>query len=134
MLRDLRVGGYGVLLGYVLSWMGFADYEEVQGMLSLQDARLWLAFALSVVIAGAVFRYDHRAAPRRGLHPGLVPGAVVFGVGWAMTGVCPGSALTQLGEGQLPAVLSVSGIFVGAWLYGIVHGRFFRWDPGSCGT
>jgi uncharacterized protein len=134
MRRDLRIAAFGIMLGYVLSWMGFADYEEVLAMFMLQSPRLWMAFALSVVVAGVAFRYDHRAAPRRLLHPGVVPGSIVFGVGWAMTGVCPGSALTQLGEGQLPAVISVSGIFVGAWLYGVAHRRFFRWDPGSCGT
>jgi uncharacterized protein len=134
MRRDLRVAAFGVALGYVLSWMGFADYEEVLAMFSLQSPRLWMAFALSVVVAGIGFRYDRKAAPRRRLHPGIVPGSILFGVGWAITGVCPGSALTQMGEGQLPAVVSVSGIFVGAWVYGMVHKRFFRWDPGSCGT
>jgi uncharacterized membrane protein YedE/YeeE len=133
MRRDLRVAVFGLALGYVLSWMGFADYDEMIAMFSLESPRLWLAFALSVGVAAIGFRYDRRAAPRRPLHHGIVPGSIVFGVGWAITGTCPGSALTQLGEGQLPAAITVLGIFVGTWLYGLVHKRFFRWDPGSCG-
>ncbi len=133
MRRDARVAAFGLALGYVLSWMGFADYDEVVAMFSLESPRLWLAFALAVMVAGIGFRYDHRSAPLRPLHRGIVPGSIVFGVGWAITGTCPGSALTQLGEGQLPAAISVLGIFVGAWLYGRIHKRFFRWDPGSCG-
>lgn len=133
MRRDARVAACGLALGYVLSWMGFADYDEIVAMFSLESPRLWLAFALAVFVAGVGFRYDKSSAPTRPLHRGIVPGSIVFGVGWAITGTCPGSALTQLGEGQLPAAISVLGIFVGAWLYGRVHKRFFRWDPGSCG-
>lgn len=133
MRRDVRVAAFGLALGYVLSWMGFADYDEILAMFTLQSPRLWLAFALSVAVAAIGFRYDHNSAPRRPLHPGIVPGSLLFGIGWAITGTCPGSALTQLGEGQLPAAISVLGIFVGAWLYGLIHRRFFRWDPGSCG-
>jgi uncharacterized membrane protein YedE/YeeE len=133
MRRDLRVAVFGLALGYVLSWMGFADYEEILAMFSFESPRLWLAFALAVVVAGIGFRYDRRAAPHRPLHSGVVPGSILFGIGWAITGTCPGSALTQLGEGQLPAAISLVGIFVGTWVYGLVHKRYFRWDPGSCG-
>ncbi len=133
MRRDVRVAAFGLALGYVLSWMGFADYDEVLAMFTLESPRLWLAFALSVAVAAVGFRYDHGAGPRRPLHPGTIPGSILFGIGWAITGTCPGSALTQLGEGQLPAALSLLGIFVGAWMYGLLHNRFFRWDSGSCG-
>ncbi len=134
MRMDLRVAVSGLALGYVLSWMGFADYDEIAAMFSLQSPRLWLAFALAVVVAAIGFRYQRHSAPARPLHPGVIPGSIVFGVGWAITGTCPGSALTQLGEGQLPAAIAVLGIFVGTWAYGPIHRRFFRWDPGSCGT
>jgi uncharacterized membrane protein YedE/YeeE len=130
--KDLRVAAFGLVLGYVLGWMGFGDYDEVIAMFALESPRLWLAFALSVVVAAVGFRYQHQSAPRRPLHRGIVPGSILFGVGWAITGVCPGSALTQLGEGELPALLSLGGTFLGAWLYGVVHKRYFRWDPGSC--
>ena len=131
---ELRFIAYGLSLGYVLSWMGFADYDEIVAMFSLSSPRLWLAFAVAVMVAAVGFRRDARSAPGRPIHPGIIPGAIVFGVGWAITGTCPGSALTQLGEGQLPAAISLGGIFFGTWLYGAVHKRWFRWDPGSCGT
>jgi uncharacterized membrane protein YedE/YeeE len=56
----------------------------------------------------------------------------MFGVGWVLSGGCPAVALAQLGEGQLPALLTVAGILFGAWLYPKVHRRLFRWDVGSC--
>jgi uncharacterized protein len=134
MRADLRIAGFGIALGFVLSWLGFADYDEVVAMFSLERFRLWIAFAIAVGVAAIGLRWDRRSAPPRAMHPGIVPGAIVFGIGWAITGACPGSAFVQLGEGQLPAAFTVLGIVLGALGYGAVHRRFFRWDPGSCAT
>lgn len=45
----------------------------------------------------------------RGIDPALVGGAVIFGVGWGLSGYCPGPALVSLGTGTLPVL-----VFVGA--------------------
>ena len=58
--------------------------------------------------------------PSRLNRPTLI-GAAIFGVGWGLTGVCPGPAIASLGVGNWPLLLSVLGILLGAGL----HGRFF---------
>lgn len=50
--------------------------------------------------------------------PERILGALVFGVGWALSGACPGTALVQIGEGKFMAIATVLGILLGAWLYG----------------
>ena len=47
---------------------------------------------------------------------GLLLGAVLFGVGWALAGTCPGTALAQIGEGRLAGVVTFIGILGGALL------------------
>ena len=47
-------------------------------------------------------------------------GAAIFGIGWGLSGVCPGPAIAGLGVGNWPLFLSVAGLLLGAWL----HGRF----------
>jgi hypothetical protein len=49
---------------------------------------------------------------------------VVFGLGWALSGACPGIVLVQLGEGRLMAGLTLGGIFGGTWLFGLAQRRF----------
>ncbi len=71
--------------------------------------------------------------PRRRFHPGVAPGAAVFGLGWGLAGTCPGPAIIQVGEGHLIALFTVGGILLGNWLYRIVHTRFFHWQPEMCG-
>jgi uncharacterized membrane protein YedE/YeeE len=48
---------------------------------------------------------------------GLFLGGIVFGVGWALSGACPGTALAQLGEGKLYALATIAGITLGTWIF-----------------
>ena len=117
MRRDLRFAAYGLVFGYLLSWIGFTSYDEVQAMFMLRSPRLWLAFGLAVAIIAVAVRARCGLAPQKPLHPGILPGAAVFGIGWAICGACPAAAFAQLGEGQLPALLTVTGVFIGAAIY-----------------
>lgn len=120
----------GVLLGFTVSRLGFTDYAELRRMLLFRDLRLLLAFAAAVALAVVLFAVLRRRlalGPVR-FHPGLVPGAVAFGVGWAVTGACPGVVLAQLGQGTAPALVSLAGVLLGARLAGAI-----RWAASDTG-
>ena len=113
------VVGFGLALGFVLSRLGFTDWGELHGMLTLSDLRLVGAFGVAVVVTAIGLRVltVGQHLPAKPFHSGIVPGALLFGVGWALSGACPGAALAQLGEGRLTALVSVVGVFVGSALY-----------------
>jgi uncharacterized membrane protein YedE/YeeE len=50
-------------------------------------------------------------------NPDHILGSLVFGAGWALSGVCPGTALAQIGEGKVVAFFTVIGITAGVWAY-----------------
>lgn len=134
--RGFRFALPAFMFGVAIHFIGFSNFAEVHEMFSLQDPRLILTFAVAVVITSAAI---HLARPRerrqlgRGkLHPGIIPGAALFGIGWAVTGACPGVVMVQIGEGQLLALVTLVGVLAGNSIYGRVHRRFFRWDTGSC--
>lgn len=54
---------------------------------------------------------------RKDIDARLVTGALVFGVGWGLAGLCPGPALTALATGLLPVVGFVAAMIVGALIY-----------------
>jgi uncharacterized membrane protein YedE/YeeE len=62
----------------------------------------------------------------------MMPGSLLFGVGWALSGACPSVALVQIGEGKLAALATLVGIFAGNYGYAWLHERRFRWSTGSC--
>ncbi|MDH5446718.1 MAG: YeeE/YedE family protein [Gammaproteobacteria bacterium] len=126
----------GLCMGVILAGIGFADYDELHRMLSLQDSRMLLSFVLSIAVAAVMFLLfkKHFTTQKKMFHPGIIPGSVLFGTGWAICGACPAIVFVQLGLGKLPALMTLVGIFVGVKLYRLVHARYFRWDTGSCST
>lgn len=136
--RELLASGVvGLAFGAVLSALGFSSWDALHGMLTLSDPRLLATFAVAVtllVIAWPLVlarRVAHPPAPRR-IHPGTIPGGILFGAGWAITGACPAAVWVQLGELQLGALATLAGIALGSWLYPRAHARWFRWSKGSC--
>jgi len=134
MQPHFAYGAMGLVFGFALTRMGFTDYAEVHKMLTFSDLRLFLSFAGGVALAmgGFLLLRGGWKTQRKFLHEGTFPGAVLFGAGWAISGVCPALAIIQVGQGYLPAVLTVIGIFAGTVAYRYTHQRWFRWSTGGC--
>jgi len=118
--------GFGLALGgmskpeIVLSFLQLKDY----GLILLMGAGMVTAFvAINIIpkfmekpFLGGEFKPRIRVFNRN-----TVLGAIIFGIGWGMSGQCPGSALSSIGIGNLPVLLGVVAMFVGAY----VMGKFF---------
>jgi uncharacterized protein len=123
----------GLALGYTVADIGFGDYTELNRMFTFQDLRMLLAFAGAVAVIAVVFALLRvRRTPGR-IHAGVVPGAVLFGTGWAISGGCPAIPIVQLAGGYLPALATIAGVVVGIWLCRWANARYFHLDRGSCG-
>lgn len=123
----------GLALGFTVTNIGFGDYSELNRMFTFQDLRMLFAFAGAVAIIVVAFALvGVRRRPGR-IHGGVVPGAVLFGTGWAISGGCPAIPLIQVASGYLPALVTIAGVMVGIWLCRWANARFFQLDRGSCG-
>lgn len=127
MSTHLRLLGMGALLGFSLSRIGFTSWDEVHAMFTFTSLRMFLAFALGVTLLAGAFAVIERrtkpAWPPREIHRGTLAGGVLFGVGWALSGACPGVTLAQLGEGRFYALFVLLGIGVGNAAYGALLER-----------
>ncbi|QUG99604.1 YeeE/YedE family protein [Saccharopolyspora erythraea] len=123
----------GLALGYTVTNIGFGDYAELNRMFTFQDLRMLFAFAGAVGIIVVVFAVvGARRTPGR-IHGGVVPGGIMFGTGWAISGGCPAIPIIQVASGYLPALATIAGVVVGMWLCRWANARLFRLDRGSCG-
>jgi uncharacterized protein len=123
----------GLGLGYVVTNIGFGDYTELNRMFTFQDLRMLLAFAGAVAILIVAFTVlQARRTPGR-IHAGVVPGAVLFGTGWAISGGCPAIPIIQVATGYLPALITIAGVIIGMWACRWANSRYFHLDRGSCG-
>lgn len=50
-------------------------------------------------------------------------GGTVFGLGWALTGACPGPMFVLAGAGYFPILVVILGAVMGTWLYGLIKDK-----------
>ena len=123
----------GIGFGFLLSRAGATDPALISQLLLLENLHLLWVIATAVVVGGlfnlAAKRWQWRSLatgeplsfPHKPFVRALIPGAILFGIGWGLTGVCPGTAPAMLGEGQWFVAVILLGIVAGTWLVGFVQ-------------
>ena len=120
----------GALFGFGLAHSGMAKPEIVLDFLQLQDLGLVFVMGGAAAVTATTITVATRYlghAPLTGERYGkrektfdrsVLLGGVVFGVGWGISGLCPGSAYASLGIGNLPILIGIAGMFLGAYAQG----------------
>jgi hypothetical protein len=118
--------GFGVVLtrSEVLSWF------RIQEMFHFQSFRMYgfigsaiatAAASIALIKASGLKSVDGKpiAIPRRPLGSGIqyAAGGTIFGVGWALTGACPGPLFALIGNGVSVMVVAVFSALGGTWVY-----------------
>ncbi len=112
----------GILFGFCLQKGRVLRYDKQLGALRLGDFTI-VKFMLShvvVAMVGVYLLYDLglvKLAVKPTVLGGVVIGGLIFGLGWGLTGYCPGTAVAALGEGRLDAAWAILGMLAGAGLY-----------------
>jgi len=50
-------------------------------------------------------------------------GGIIFGLGWALAGACPGPMFVLFGAGYLSILIVITGAVAGTWLYGVLRDK-----------
>jgi uncharacterized membrane protein YedE/YeeE len=128
----------GVLFGVGLALSGMARPEVVLDFLQFEDLGLLLVMGGGAVVTGgayAVLGRSDRRAPLTGrpfvrrlksLDRNVLVGGTIFGVGWGLSGICPGAAYASLGIGNVTILWAIGGMFAGAYLQGVVRDQLAR--------
>lgn len=56
-------------------------------------------------------------------HKGLLPGGIIFGLGWALTGACPGPLFALVGNGVEVMLVAIVSATAGTFVYGVVKDK-----------
>ena len=122
----------GMLFGFGLALSTMVKPEVVLDFLMWRDMGLLLVLGGAVAVTFVAYQLLPRvmakplAGDSFGKHPSEMSartliGAAIFGIGWGLSGVCPGPAIAGLGVGNWPLLLSLAGLAAG----GFVQGFFF---------
>ncbi len=126
--------GLGVLFAVGLVISGMTLPSKVVGFFDFSDGTTSWDPSLGFVMAGAIAVYlpAYRLTMRRskpalaerfrlptskGIDGRLIVGSALFGIGWGMSGFCPGPALASLGGMTSQALIMVGGVIVGMVLF-----------------
>ena len=121
----------GTFFGFVLQRIGAADPDKIINMLRLKDLRLiktiiaGIGVSSILLFAGIVTGLmDNSHLSVKSMYWGVIIGGAIFGLGWAMSGFCPGTAVAGAGSGRIDALFFLAGGLIGAGLYTIMYGAF----------
>jgi uncharacterized membrane protein YedE/YeeE len=125
--RSLVSLSAGLMFGFGLAISGMLDPERVRGFLDIFGA--WdpsLAFVLggavtvsaagylvSRVMGGPVLDAAFRLPSRNRVDTSLILGAAMFGIGWGISGLCPGPAISSLVLGVPNTIVFTLAMLVG---------------------
>lgn len=89
------------------------------------------AVGLGVLIVWAIKKFRIRSfygeaivfPPKDKSIPRYAIGGLIFGLGWALAGACPGPIFTLAGAGFLPILVVFLGAMLGTFLYGLLRDK-----------
>ncbi len=129
-----RVLFAGIYFGLVLVKTEVVLWQRIHDMFLFREPYMYLVITTAIIVGGiAMFlikRFqvnDMTGKPivykPKPYHKGVIFGGMIFGMGWAITGACPGPIYAQIGGGEWIAVLTFIGAMGGMYLYAWLRPR-----------
>jgi uncharacterized membrane protein YedE/YeeE len=131
----VTAGLAGLLLGLGLILSGMANPAKVVGFLDVAgpwDPSLGLVMGGGLMVGSVGFALL-RKQPKtllgeplnlpvsRKIDRRLIAGSVLFGIGWGITGICPGPGLVLLGAGVPEGLIYMASLLAGMTLYSVIE-------------
>jgi len=125
----------GIAFGIVLTKSEVISWFRIQEMFHFQGFHMFGVFATALPTATIGVQLlkrrwrrtlggDAIVVPRKHLGSGIryAVGGTIFGLGWALTGACPGPLFALLGSGVGVMVVAIAAAMLGTWTYGLLRG------------
>lgn len=123
---------FGIVFGFLLQKGGATKYDVIIGQLLLTDFTV-LKIMLSAVLTGMIGIYFMKTMkwvelyPKSGSAGKNIIGGLLFGIGFALLGYCPGTIAGAIGNGYLDAIVGgLVGILIGTGLFAALYPRLNR--------
>jgi len=125
----------GTVFGIVMAKSEAFSWYRIQEMFRFQSFHMYgiigTAVTLGVIGVALIKRFNLRDFagnpivfyPKDKSVPRYLIGGTIFGLGWALSGACPGPMVVNIGYGYLPMIIVFVFALVGTFLYGIIKDK-----------
>ncbi|WP_409966310.1 hypothetical protein PIECOFPK_00212 [Mycovorax composti] len=132
--RNIKYFIVGVLFGVVFVKAEIISWFRYQEMFRLQSFHMYGVIGSAVVVGmisvWLIKKFNIKTidgapitfAPKK-FNKGQIYGGVMFGLGWAMTGACPGPIFVQIGTGVGVVLVVLLSAIAGTWVYGYLRDK-----------
>jgi uncharacterized protein len=124
----------GLLFGIVLVKAEVLSWFRIQEMFRLQSFHMYgvigSAIAVGMLSVWLIKKFNIKTLQgekiefhKKSFNKGQVYGGLLFGLGWAITGACPGPLFAQIGTGATAIAVTLLSAIAGTWVYGYFRER-----------
>jgi len=125
----------GILFGIVMTKSEAVSWFRIQEMFRFESFHMFGIIGTSVVLAAIMVAIIKKVKPQNinGVEikfnpknmsvPRYLIGGIIFGLGWAMTGACPGPMFTLVGHGVWSILIVIASALIGTYAYGALRSK-----------
>ncbi|MGE0589825.1 MAG: YeeE/YedE family protein [Cyclobacteriaceae bacterium] len=124
----------GLLFGIVFVKAEIISWYRIQEMFRLHAFHMYGVIGTAVVVGmisvWVIKRFHIKTIQgetvvfhKKTFQWGNVIGGTIFGLGWAITGACPGPLFAQIGSGFLVVIITLLSAIAGTWIYGLLQSK-----------
>jgi uncharacterized membrane protein YedE/YeeE len=129
---NLKYTLVGIAFGIVFLKAEIISWFRIQEMFRFQSFHMYGVIGSAVVVGlisvWLIRKYKIKTIYKEQveIHPkkfkkGQIYGGLLFGVGWAITGACPGPLFAQIGAGATVIAVTLLSAIAGTWIYGYLR-------------
>ncbi len=127
-MKNIKFLFVGVIFGLVLTKTEAVSWFRIQEMFRFQSFHMYGIIG-SAVVVGAISVYllkhfrlrsldnEPIIIPSKKFNKGSIIGGTIFGMGWALSGACPGPLYALLGAGYPVIIAAILSALLGTWVY-----------------
>ena len=134
-MKGLKFILAGIFFGIIMAKSEAISWYRIQEMFRFQSFHMYgiigTAVILGVIAELLIKKFRIRDVQGNVIHfqdkdkswRKYAIGGTVFGLGWALTGACPGPMFVNIGYGYWAMIIVVLGSLLGTYLYGIIRNK-----------
>lgn len=131
-MKNLKYTIVGIGFGIVFVKAEIISWFRIQEMFRLQSFFMFGVIGTSVLVGMLsvwiikrfnikTFTGEKIVFEDKTFNKGQIYGGLIFGIGWALTGACPGPLFAQIGSGFLAISVTFISALAGTWTYGYLR-------------